>query len=48
MEWTNVNIKFTPEEKPKEENKELQNEYLAFGFPPERFAEIDEDLLWNV
>lgn len=48
MEWTNVEIKFTPEEKPKEQNKELQKEDLVCGFPPERFAEIDEETLWNI
>ena len=48
MEWTNVEIKFTPEEKPKEGNKELQKEDLVCGFPPERFAEMDENTLWNV
>lgn len=41
-------INFMPDDKIKREQKIIDYEDTVCSFPPERFAEMDEDLLWNV
>lgn len=41
-------INFMPEEPIKKEVKPINFDELVNGFPPERFAEIDEELLWEI
>jgi hypothetical protein len=42
---TDREINFMPDQSDK---KFIKNDYIYGAFPPERIAEIDEDLLWNV
>ena len=41
-------INFMPDDTIKQEIKPINTDEWVYGFPPDRFAEMDEDLLWNV
>lgn len=42
---TEIEINFMPTES---DRKYIKNDYIYQSFPPERIAEMDEDLLWNI